>query len=446
MADIRASFGLPPAETVEFFRAKGYAVQARWDETWQQAHGHAFTVTKMMNGALLEEVRRSLDRVLSDGGTFEQWKSGIMPKLQQAGWYGRVEDREITGVDHAVFIGESRLRTIYDTNLRTARAAGKWQRIQALKTTAPYLMYDAVNDRRTRPLHRLWGGLDTGRPIILPVDHPCWLIYFPPCGWGCRCGVSQLSERTLQRRGLAVTSDAELRRLGWIGPNGEPGGERRPFRRSNGDIVMVPAGVDPGWAYNPGEHFLEGLVPPPPTGPLDRPYPIVGAKPPMPPARARGADMLIDPASDTDAAIDAFLSGFEGPTDGATVLSTDKLGEPLVLDESFFYRGGDRNKPKLDRGRIQAIRLIAEALRDPDEIWWHWVDAKGPDGAPRPRLSRRYVARFDMDGKERSFIVVLQYGQGGWRGVTAFKNSDAAYLDSDNVRGGVLAYRRAESE
>ena len=144
-------------------------------------------------------------------------------------------------------------------------------------------------------------------------------------------------------------------------------------------------------------------------------------------------------------AITNFLSSFEGPSDGATVLSLDKLGEPLVLDESFFFRGGDRSNPKLDRGRIQAIKLIAEALKDPDEIWWQWADAKAADGSPRPRLSRRYISRFSIDGKERSYIVVMQYGQGGWRGVTAFKNSDQAYLDSDNVRGGVLAYRRDES-
>lgn len=446
MADISTSFRMPPAETIEFFRAKGYTTQARWDETWQQEHGRAFTVTKMMNGALLEEVRRSLDRVLSDGGTFEQWKAGIIPTLERAGWYGRVQDSEVTGVDHAVFIGRSRLKTIYDANLRSARAAGKWKRIQALKESAPYLMYDAINDRHTRPEHRLWGGLDTGRPIILPVDHPAWAIYFPPCGWGCRCGVSQLSLRTLQRRGLQVTTDAELRAFGWIGPNGEVGGNRREWKRSNGEIVTVPAGIDPGWAYNPGVDFLQGLVQPPPAGPLDRPYPIVGVKPPMPPARARSSSDFIDPNSGTEAAIDAFLSNFQGPSDGSTVLATDRLGEPLVIDESFFYRGGDRSRPKLDRGRIEAINLIADALKDPDEIWWHWVDSKAPDGSPRPRLSRRYVTRFDIDGKERSFIVVMQYGQGGWRGVTAFKNSDQAYLDSDNVRGGVLAYRRDESE
>ncbi len=445
MADISGAFGLPPAETIEFFRAKGYRVQSRWDETWQQENGRAFTVTKMMNGALLEEVRRSLDRVLSQGGTFEQWKAAVIPQMQQAGWYGRVQDREITGVDHAVFIGERRLRTIYDTNLRTARAAGKWKRIQAMKDVAPFLMYDAVNDRRTRPLHRVWGGLDDGRPIILPVDHPAWSVYFPPCGWGCRCGVSQLSERVMQRRGLPVTTDAELRRKGWLTESGEIGGARQAWKKSDGSVVMVPAGIDPGWAYNPGEDYLAGLAKPFTDQPLQRPHLISGDRPDLPAPRARPADLLLPTDTPMEDAIDVFLKSFDGVTDGATILTKDRLGEPLVVDETFFFRGGDRNAPKLDRGRIESIRLIAETLRDPDEIWWCWVEeTKGQSGTPRPRLARRYVARFDIDGRRRSFVVVMQYDQGGWRGVTGFKSKRENYLASDNVRAGVLAYRRPE--
>jgi uncharacterized protein with gpF-like domain len=262
MVDIRSMIGLKPEEAVQFFRSKGYAVQNNWDQLWQQEHGRAFTVTKMMNGALLNEVRASLDKVIADGGTYKQWKDAIVPRMQAAGWYGRVEDAEITGTPDPVFIGEQRLRTIFDTNLRMANAAGKWARIQQLKRLAPFLMWDAVRDTRTRPLHRLWGGLDDGKPIILPADHPAWSIYFPPCGWGCRCGVIQLSQRDLNRMSRSVTTDAELVAKGWITPAGAIGGTRLPYKRSNGTVEMVPAGVDPGFAYNPGEHFLTGMVPP----------------------------------------------------------------------------------------------------------------------------------------------------------------------------------------
>lgn len=437
---------LPPDETVEFFRGKGYALQSRWDETWQEENGRAFTVTKLIQGDLLEKVRASLDKVLSEGGTFEQWKAAIEPELRAAGWWGKVEDAELTGTDKPVFVGSARLRTIYDTNLRMARAAGQWKRIQQLKAKAPYLLYDAVNDRRTRPLHRIWGGLDDGKPIILPVDHPFWTIYFPPCGWGCRCGVIQLSERDLRLNGWSVTTDAELVAKGVMTADGQIGGNMRRWRRSNGEIVMVPDGVDPGFAYNPGVDHLRGLAPAPLTGPIGEPYHQPSPKPPMPAARERDPSVLVDPgATPAQQAIDQFIASFDGPTDGSTVLTRDKLDQPLVIDESFFWRGrnsGDPSAAKLDSGRIEAINLIAETLKDPDEIWYCWVEVTGKDGKLRKRLVRRYVSRFTIGGKQRSYVVVMEFGDGGWHGVTGFKNRRDSYLDGPQVREGTLAYRR----
>jgi uncharacterized protein with gpF-like domain len=89
--------------------------------------------------------------VIAEGGTFEQWKSRVVPDLQNAIDSGTAPGNIIT---------ERRLRTIYDTNLRMARAAGQWKRIEALKPYQPFLMYSAVRDTRTRPLHRKWGGID----------------------------------------------------------------------------------------------------------------------------------------------------------------------------------------------------------------------------------------------------------------------------------------------
>ena len=47
------------------------------------------------------------------------------------------------------------------------------QRIQDHKDRFPYLMYDAVNDSRTRPQHLEWDGL------VLPVDHSFWKTHRP---------------------------------------------------------------------------------------------------------------------------------------------------------------------------------------------------------------------------------------------------------------------------
>jgi SPP1 gp7 family putative phage head morphogenesis protein len=245
--------GLPPTETVEFFRAKGtYPISRNWWDVWQEEHSRAFTVAGVTSVDVLKSVRGDLDKVMSEGGTFAQWKADVLPKLQKAIDNGEAPENIIT---------EHRLRTIYDTNLRMARAAGQWKRIEALKPYQPYLMYSAVRDSRTRSLHRKWGGIDPGTVrIILPVDHPAWRQFYPPNGWGCRCDVIQLSEREMKRMGLRVTTDAELIDIGW--PTSDVSSEAlgRDVVRGDGIIDYVPNGVDPGFAYNVGQTHLAGTA------------------------------------------------------------------------------------------------------------------------------------------------------------------------------------------
>ncbi|QHL90672.1 hypothetical protein GVO57_07295 [Sphingomonas changnyeongensis] len=448
MADIRASIGLPPTDTLEAFRSKGvYPVTADWDRVWQEENARAFYVTKMLDRTLAERVRASLDDVIAKGGTFEQWKQTIVPQLQAAGWYGRIDGRpELTGVDYPIFVGEGRLRTIYDTNLRMARAAGKWKRIQALKSVAPYLRYSAILDSRTRPDHRLWHG------TILPVDHPWWDTHFPPCGWRCRCTVVQLSDRDLKARGWKVTETP-------------PDSSLRPWRKSDGTVVQVPQGIDPGFAYNPGKAHLRGLAPGPIDGGLR--FPIIGPDrkasdetpaertarldrlaelPPMPQPREVSSDLLLSRDTPPEDAIQRFLDHFgqRGITDGVVRLIEDVAGEPLVISDSFFFRGGVAGQGPLkldDKGfRTEHLLLLAETLISPDEIWWAWeyFDALG-----RWQMRRRYLARFLVDGQTRAMILSMNTGAAGWEGVSAFASKRGTnYLT--NQRGGVLAWRRPE--
>jgi SPP1 gp7 family putative phage head morphogenesis protein len=242
--DIRHVIHLPPDDTMRAFSARDdLQLTTRWSEMWHDDHALAFTVAKIAKLDLLDTIRNSLADVIANGGTFEQWQANIIPDLQRAGWWGRVQDRELTGTDEAIHVGPRRLRTIFDTNLRVSRAAGQWARIQELKDVAPYLRYSAVMDSRTRPLHRAWHG------TILPVDHPWWDTHFPPCGWNCRCTVLQLSERDLARRGWSVAKEPP--------PGGPPS---RFFRAGAATPEIVPAGIDPGFAYNPGKASLRAIA------------------------------------------------------------------------------------------------------------------------------------------------------------------------------------------
>jgi SPP1 gp7 family putative phage head morphogenesis protein len=240
---IQSVIGLPPDETVAAFRARDdLRVTNRWSEMWHGDHARAFTVAKVAKLDLLNTIRASLDDVVANGGTFEQWQDKLVPELEKAGWWGDVDDRDLTGADHVIHVGPRRLRTIFDTNLRMSRAAGRWTRIQALKDVRPYLRYTAVMDGRTRPQHRIWHG------TILPVDHPWWDTHFPPCGWNCRCTVRQLSARDLVRHHWHVSD---------VPREGPP---KLFYRAGSTEPVAVPAGISPGFAYNPGKAHMAAVA------------------------------------------------------------------------------------------------------------------------------------------------------------------------------------------
>ena len=261
---LRATINMPATDTVAAFEARDkLRPTVHWTEMWQADHARAFTVAKVANLDLLTTIRQSLDTVMRDGGTLEQWKAGLVPELKKAGWWGMVENEALTGTADPVFVGGRRLRTIYDTNLRISRAAGRWKRIQEMKDVRPYLMYVSIGDDRTRPLHRRWGGNDPAFPfrIILPVDHPAWAIFYPPNDWGCRCSVRQLSQADLDRLGYRVTTDDELVRIGWMTADGQVGGRLRTFWRKGADKPeAVPVGIGPGFAYNSGVFGMQAVA------------------------------------------------------------------------------------------------------------------------------------------------------------------------------------------
>jgi SPP1 gp7 family putative phage head morphogenesis protein len=230
---ISQAFNLPPEAAIRFLDAKGYRITTDWEEAIHEEHVSAFTVAKVAKVDILRQIHVSLLDAMADGTPYRQWAEGLRPELQRLGWWGVIEDADLTGTSAPVLVGPRRLRTIYDTNLRMARATALWGRIQASKRLLPYLRYSAVLDRRTRPAHRAWHG------TILPVDHPFWATHFPPCGWNCRCTVVQMGDDDLARRNLKVTAAPPIDLVPF-------------FRKSTGTTLQVPRGIDPGFGYNPG--------------------------------------------------------------------------------------------------------------------------------------------------------------------------------------------------
>ncbi len=231
--------GPVPKEALTFFRAKGFKIGFDHRDVWAQEHATAFTVAKAMNMDILTAIRGSVDNALEMGMTYREYSQQLTPLLQKLGWWGKqLVDDPLTGETVAAQLGSPRrLKTIYDANLRSARAAGQWERAQRSKKTHPYLVYELGPSENHRPEHVSWAG------IMLPIDDPFWITHFVPNGWGCKCRIRTVSKREyarLKATGRYTTQAPEIELVDWV--NGR-----------TGEVQQIPKGIDPGWHTNPGK-------------------------------------------------------------------------------------------------------------------------------------------------------------------------------------------------
>jgi len=409
---------LPPKEAVDYFRKKGYQTGFSWQDVWHEEHAYAFTVAKAMRNDILQDIRGALDEAITQGVPFKEFAKRLEPTLAEKGWWGLKEMTDPkTGEKKMVQLGSSpRLRTIYNTNLRSSYAAGHWQRIQRNKKTRPYLRYIAVQDNYTRDQHRAW------HDIVLPVDHPFWAQFYPPNGWGCRCVVQQLSERDLERRGYKITDDKDL-----------PKQKRTFVNNRTGEITRVPSGIYPGFDFNIGQARMKSLTPPPLDRPLDVPYVGNPAKVVMPDPRDLGKHVLYQEGLLDKQYVKTFLREFD--KSGKESVFMDVMGEPVIISDDLFKTASGKLKIHKDM-RYRYLGFLARTIKDPDEIWYVWEEY--PKG--RKTLRKKYLARWSVEGEEVNGFVLFDTGKDGWNGVTTFKAEKERYFMKQ--RAGALVYRR----
>lgn len=407
---------LPPKEAIAFFRAKGLARSFDWQEVWQSEHARAFTVAKAMSFDVLADIRQAVDTAIAEGRTFEQFKAGLQPLLEQKGWWGRkaMIDPQ-TGEERNVQLGSPRrLRTIFNTNLRTAYQAGRWERIQGSKALLPFLRYHHTPQEHPRIEHEAWGA----QPVVLPVDDPWWDEHYPPNGWGCKCFVTQESHRSLAREKLEVTQKPIA-----FPPKG--------FTNTRtGEVTKVPGGIDPGFANNVGKDYLGPQTPTPtPDGGLfpEAPGNDQAAAPVLPEPRP-GPQALPEDVDQAEAQA-AFLHELDAAPGEAKVM-TDAGGAPVAIGPDLLNTiAGDA--AQLAPAKLRGLALAGQALADPDEIRWVWV--KTPGGGVR--MARRYVARTTTGA---AVVDVLSGGSASWGFTTSLEDG----FDLGARRAGVVTWSR----
>ena len=205
---VAIGFNVPFNEAIASMEKRGIVLPDKYYGELQRIERQlAFSIAGVTSIDKLQNVLNSLTDKLSKGATFQEWQKDI-----------RVQDLDLP---------RHRLDTIYRTNLQATTNRGRWEQFQQTKNTRKYLMYDAVNDSRTRPTHKAMDG------IIRPIDDPFWQTHYPSNGYRCRCRAISLTEKQANDRSK----------------NGE--GLNKPITSN-----MRP---DNGWDYNVGEDLTAGI-------------------------------------------------------------------------------------------------------------------------------------------------------------------------------------------
>lgn len=163
-----------------------------------QARAQAFTVSGL---TALQQIQDTLDRLneaLANGLTLADWKKTVNAET--------------------FALGKWRMETIFRTHVQTCYSIGRTQQQRENAAHRPFLMYDAINDSRTRPNHT---ALDN---FIAPLNDPIWKKITPPNGFNCRCTTIALTEAQAIKRGWKGFTEYR--------DKGEP---------------------DKGWDYNPAD-------------------------------------------------------------------------------------------------------------------------------------------------------------------------------------------------
>lgn len=245
MAEIRRGFG-PPPEVAAYFEGKALRPAFSWLDVWAEEHAHAFTVAKAVELDLLTTFRDSIGTAIRSGQGFETWRKGVVKELARIGWAKPHMVSDPAGIDPdrmVNFASPRRLRTIFWSNVNSARAAGQWERAQRTKRALPYLLYVRTTSSDPRQEHLGWVG------IILPIDHPFWRTHFPPNGWLCKCQVRQIPEREARQ---LLGRDPGAGGIFYRDAAPDLGPDIPFVNRRTGEVTMVPPGIDPGWHTNPG--------------------------------------------------------------------------------------------------------------------------------------------------------------------------------------------------
>lgn len=204
MATLKFGFNVTFEEAIEAAKARGVVLpRIYYNVLPPECRRLAFSVSLLASVQQIQAVLDQLSEHLAEGKTFDEFKA----------W----------GEQQSWTLPPGRLQTVFRNGVQTAYNAGHWRQFEEGGAVRPWLMYDAINDSRTRPAHAAMDG------YIRKLHDPFWDSHSPPCGHNCRCSIIALTDAEADRRSPPGR--------GRLKPESD---EARPD--------------DPGWGRRPDKH------------------------------------------------------------------------------------------------------------------------------------------------------------------------------------------------
>lgn len=389
-APLSIPFNASATDAVAIAKAREVELPRAFYALPAEKRAQAFTVSRLAGLDQIQAVKDELDKTLASGGTlreFQRWAASSDLGLPR-----------------------HHLETVYRNAAQTAYNAGHWRRFERDSKARPYLMYDAINDSRTRPAHRALDG------VIRPVGDEFWKTHSPQLGYNCRCRLISLSQaEAMARGGVTHSPPAEGR--------ADAGWGHKPTDPFKGLQSAVASRLDKCRVFDPA--FASGPIAAPiwcHDGPA-RDLLLMqqawtarrGAMPEPRPLNLAPIHFTTAPASFAE-----FMRALS-PDAGASHDVTLPTGDVLHVDADLFKTAtGEWKITK--RGRDQWLRYLAALLLAPQEVW----------ALPLAMSTELYVLGRFMRGRQRldALAVFRRRGDSGrWEGKTAYVADSDVYLD-----------------
>lgn len=186
-------------------KGKNKVITETFDSISGEAHAKAFTVAKVSQMDILDDIFKEIESFKSNGKSVKEFKDSLIPTLQKKGWWGKHEIVDpVTGKKKTIQLGtESRIDTILRTNIAVAKSQARFKQQQKTQESRPYLIYYQQHRETKRKSHAKLDGK------IFRADDPNIHRIYPPNGFGCNCIMRSLSERQLKAMGGKVHSVSE---------------------------------------------------------------------------------------------------------------------------------------------------------------------------------------------------------------------------------------------